>query len=162
VSLVPLSPLPKSLIHTVANVEQKEVFIETRSLTVSAGLAPFDHDLATTASPFVGPAISRLAQMMLVDPAISWPVKAVDSLFKVSKTCTLYLIAGPYRTVQPSPFTVENDDVSGFILHDAPFYQVDMWNVELESGLAFNETRECELYGGYDVRNEFSMNICMK
>lgn len=138
------------------------MFIETRSLTVSAGLAPFDPDLATAASPFLGPAISRLASMMLVDPAISWPVKAVDPLCKVSKTCTSYLIAGPYRTIQPSPFTVENDDISGFILYDAPFYHVDMWNVEPESVLAFNETRECELYGGYDARNEFSMKICMK
>lgn len=57
---------------------------------------------------------------------------------------------------------MENEDSSGFRLHQAPFYQVDMWNVEPESELVFDETEECELYGGFDAKDEYSTTVCIK
>tara|TARA_R110002003_G_scaffold274_3_gene18015 strand:- start:268 stop:780 length:513 start_codon:yes stop_codon:yes gene_type:complete len=145
-----------------ADIDQKELFFNTRSMTVSGGLGIYNPDLATLFKTAVGPDISRLAQMMLRDPSIIREIDAVDNDCKASETCKSYLIAGPYRTVQPSPFTVEMEDVDAFRLHHAPFYQVDMWNVEQESELYFNRTSECNLYGGFDLRQEYSMSICMK
>lgn len=101
--------------------------------------------------------------MMSRDRSITWPVKPVDPSCKASKTCKSYLIAGPYRTVQPWPFTIETADVDGFRLSGAPFYQVDMWDVDREwELLSFNETKECNLYGGQDPKLDYSMSICMK
>ncbi|KAJ4363454.1 hypothetical protein N0V83_009747 [Neocucurbitaria cava] len=132
-------------------------------MDVSAGLALYDPNLAVTTSAMqTGPYISRLAQMMTRDRSITWPVDAVDPMCRASKTCKSYLIAGPYRTVQPWPFTAENETMDGFRLYNTPFYQVDMWDVEREWDLSFNETSECSLYGGFDAAWDYSLEICMK
>jgi hypothetical protein len=131
-------------------------------MTVSGGLGLYDPNLATIVKTIVGPDISRLAQTMLQDPSITQEIDAVDNDCKASETCKSYLIAGPSRTVLPWPFTLEMEGVDAFRLHDAPFYQVDMWNVEQESELYFNRTSECNLYGGVSPKLEFSMSLCMK
>lgn len=95
-------------------------------MTLSGGLGIYNPDLANQFKTAAGPDISRLAQMMLRDPSIFWPVESADPACKRSKTCTSYLLAGPYRTVQPWPFTDETEDLYGFRLHNAPFYHVDM------------------------------------
>lgn len=131
-------------------------------MTVSGGLGIYNPELATQFETAVGPDIARLAQIMLRDPSISWPVEAADSVCEASKTCASYLLAGPYRTVQPWPFSVETDDLDGFRLHNAPFYQVDMWTVKGEPELVFNETEECNLYGGFDPEHDYSMRVRMR
>lgn len=131
-------------------------------MTVTAGLGTYNPELATSFGNVVGPDISRLAQMMLRDRSITWPVKAVDPACKASNASASYLIAGPYRTVQPWPFTIEEDNVDGFRIYNAPFYQVDMWNVDSEQNLTFSESKDCNVYGGINATTDFSMLICIK
>ncbi|KAF2030755.1 hypothetical protein EK21DRAFT_111627 [Setomelanomma holmii] len=160
ICLIALIPGPGIIL--LAAIDQKEVFFDTRSITVSGGLAFYNPDLATVFKTALGPDISRLAQMMLRDPSLSWEVSPIDKDCKASKTCKSYLLADPYRTVSPWPFTLEGDDIDAFRLHNAPFYQVDLWNVDSEKDLAFDKTKECSLYVGFDPVNEFSTSLCMK
>ncbi|KAH7063791.1 hypothetical protein BKA63DRAFT_182460 [Paraphoma chrysanthemicola] len=158
--LIVLIPGPGIIL--LGDIDQKEVFFDDRNMLVSGGLGLYNPDLATLFKTPAGPDIARFAQIMLQDPAISKEVDPVDKECKASKTCKSYLLAGPHRTVQPWPFTEESKDLGAFRLHNAPFYQVDMWSIEDETKLYFNGTSECSLYGGFDPRHEFSMSFCMK
>ncbi|KAH7076169.1 hypothetical protein FB567DRAFT_583288 [Paraphoma chrysanthemicola] len=154
--------IPGPGIILVGDVKQKEVYFDERDMLVSGGLGLYNPDLATLFKTPAGPDIARFAQIMLQDPAISKEVDPVDSDCKKSKTCKSYLLAGPYRTVQPWPFTLESEKLGAFRLHNAPFYQVDMWSVEGEPELIFNATSECILYGGFEPRTDYSLNFCMR
>lgn len=80
---------------------------------------------------------------------------------KASNACVSYWLAGPYRTVKPWTFIAEGDNLDGFRLHLAPFHHVGMWTVENEAELTFNESQDCNLYGGIDPKHEYSMEICI-
>lgn len=141
-----------------ANVIQKEVFFPIRTMDVSGGLGIYDPRIATLALVWK-PEISKLVQSMLRDRSISWPIDPVSNECKSNDSCTSYLIAGPYQTVAPWPFTVEHNDVDGFRLYDAPFYQVELWDAS--PNLTFSESKDCTLYGGLDAVGDYSMIICL-
>lgn len=92
---------------------------------------------------------------------MTWRLKPVSQECKgAGKSCKSYLIAGPYQTIAPWPFTEEEEDVNGFRLFGAPFYQVDIWDPK--PGITFSESKDCTLYGGLNATDDFSMVLCIK
>lgn len=127
-------------------------------MNVSGGLAEYDPAVAATYHTALGPEIAKLVQTMLRDRTVTWPVDTVSQACRKERSCASYLVAGPYQTTAPWPFTVERGNLDAFRLHNAPFYQVDMWNPSPD--LEFEE-RDCTLYGGANRTTEYSMRLCI-
>ncbi|KAF2729967.1 hypothetical protein EJ04DRAFT_580265 [Polyplosphaeria fusca] len=151
--------IPGPGVILMANVRQKDVFYPIRTLSISGGLADYDPQLAATYSTVIGPFIAKYVQTMLHDPSIAWPLDAITKECKNERSCTSSLIAGPYQTITPWPFTIEDDDVDTFRIYNAPFYQVDLWYPP--TSLTFSESQECTLYGGSNRTSDFSMALCI-
>ncbi|PSN74809.1 hypothetical protein BS50DRAFT_671117 [Corynespora cassiicola Philippines] len=154
--------IPGPGIILMANVTQKNVFFDERSMNISAGLAQYNPDLANATRVRLGPVIARLLQSMLRDRSLSWPVDPVGEGCKADKFCKSLLLAGPYMTVAPWPFINELEGFDGFRVNDAPFYQVEVWSPGPEKDLSFSESRDCTVYGGFNKTTEFSTIMCIK
>jgi hypothetical protein len=130
-------------------------------MDVSGGLAVYDPRIATLAAVWK-PEISKLVQFMLRDRSVTTEIDPVSNACKKSKSCKSYLVAGPYMTVAPWPFTVEDDSVDGFQLENAPFYQVELWDTwDTNRDLAFNKPTDCTIYGGLNATVEYSTLLCL-
>lgn len=131
-------------------------------MNVSAGLATYDPTIANATRDVVAPLISRYIHALLQDRSLTWPVDPVDGACSAGKNCHSSLIAGPYSTVSPWPFSRENDSVGmdGFRIRNAPFYQVDMWDLE-PGTISFSQSRNCVVYGGLDAIYEYSTLMCV-
>lgn len=126
---------------------------------MTGGLADYDPRAADIYSIYWGPEISRLVQTMTRDRVVTWELEPVSEDCKRDKLCKSYLIAGPYQTITPWPFIEGTESGVGFRMYNAPFVQVETWDTG--DGLMFNETRDCELYGGVNRTSEFSSLLCM-
>lgn len=131
-------------------------------MDVTGGLAIYDPRSATIYHTVMGPEIAKLVQSCLRDRSISWPAPSVGPECGNSKSCESYLLAGPYQTVTPWPFTNQTENVDAFRLERAPIYQVDFWNIEEKDSIGiFDMKANCELYGGFDPDIEFSTLVCI-
>lgn len=130
-------------------------------MDVSGGLAVYDPQIATSSTAWK-PEISKLVQFMLRDRSVTTEIDPVSNMCKSSKSCKSYLIAGPYMTVVPWPFTVEDDSVDGFRMENAPFYQVELWDtLDTNPDLVFNRLNDCTIYGGLNADEEYSTLFCL-
>jgi hypothetical protein len=149
------------LTYVEAKVPQSDVYFPIRTMDVSGGLAVYDPRIATLAAVWK-PEISKLVQFMLRDRSVTMEIDPISNACKKSKSCMSYLIAGPYMTVAPWPFTVEDDSVDGFRLENAPFYQVELWDTwDTNHDLVFNPPTDCTIYGGLDAISEYSTLFCL-
>lgn len=146
----------------IADIDQTTVCFDLESMNISAGLATFDPEIANATRLIIAPLVSRYIQVMLQDRSLSWPVDAIDPTCNENLNCTSYLIAGPYSTVAPWPFSRLNEsvDVDGFRIKHAPYYQVDMWDPKPNTTM-FSQSRDCVVYGGLDSADEFSTLVCI-
>ncbi|KAF2678171.1 hypothetical protein K458DRAFT_395238 [Lentithecium fluviatile CBS 122367] len=156
--------IPGPGIILLANISPKPIFISTTSMSVTGGLATYDPRIAEVYRTQWGPEIAKLVQSTLRDRSIAWPIGAYSPACKASQSCESYLLAGPYGTVLPWPFTNETGDVDAFLLEKAPVYMVELWDLEAgedeEEGRFVAET-ECVLYGGFNARDEYSTLMCI-
>ena len=152
------------LITTTANISPTPVCHPTLSMSVTGGLATYDPRIAEVYHTKWGPEIAKLIRSTLRDRSIAWPVDEVGEACGASNSCEAFLLAGPYGTVSPWPFTnkTEDWDEEGFLLEKAPVYMVEMWNLENGDEVAvWGMEDDCVLYGGFDAKNEFSTLVCI-
>jgi hypothetical protein len=128
-------------------------------MNVSAGLADFDPRLSATYSNVMGPFIAKYIQTMLHDSSISWNLDPISPECRKEKSCVSYLVAGPYETISPWPFTNEDAEVNMFRVYEAPFYQVDLWYPP--PSLTVGDSRDCTVYGGINRTTDFSIDLCI-
>jgi len=97
---------------------------------------------------------------MLLDRSIAWKVDPVSEKCRAFKSCRSYILAGPYWTVAPSPFTQEQKGLDWYIVEETPVYQVDLW--EAPANLTFFRSKgECGTYGGVNLTGDYSMALCI-
>jgi hypothetical protein len=142
-------------------VSQKDIYFPVRTMDVTGGLAVYDPRIATGGTVW-RPEISKLAQNMLRDRSVTAEIDPVGNACKSSSSCKSYLIAGPYMTVVPWPFTVEDESVDAFRLEDAPFYQVELWDtLDKNPNLTFDRLKDCTIYGGLNATADYSTFFCL-
>ncbi|KAF2638593.1 hypothetical protein P280DRAFT_74644 [Massarina eburnea CBS 473.64] len=153
--------IPGPGIILLADITQKNVFFPVLSMPVTGGLAIYDPTIAEVYHTKWGPEIGKLVKSTLRDRSISWPIDPMGQACKSSKGCESYILAGPYQTITPWPFTNETEGVDAFRLVNAPFYAVELWNPGPEDEVLFDAKTDCELYGGFDAKNEYSTMVCI-
>ncbi|KAF2200900.1 hypothetical protein GQ43DRAFT_481187 [Delitschia confertaspora ATCC 74209] len=159
--LVLLVFVPGPGIILMANINQTTLFFPTTTTPVTGGLGLYSPSLALSYAAVLGPQISNLVQTMLQDRSLTWKLDPVSNQCKAGKKCRSYLLAGPYLTVAPMPFTQEEGGLDWFRIKDAPFYQVDVWDAP--KNLTFDISKEeCTLYGGFNDTTDFSMVLCIQ
>ncbi|KAF2003156.1 hypothetical protein P154DRAFT_112626 [Amniculicola lignicola CBS 123094] len=160
-----LGLIPGPGIILMANINQKQIFFPNTPHDISAGLAGYDPSVSRAYSTVWGPEIGKLVQTMLRDRSVTYPLPAINPQCKRSKTCTSFLIAGPYQTISPWPFTVgpgNEEELDSYMVFDAPWYQVDMWDIEESEGWTVSMSRDCTLYGGFNGTSDYSLLLCIK